>query len=80
MPFRVVFYGMHALCPSGEKEGGPTGPVFANAHLRLEKLIEEINGSVREPWDLQIDGRLTVYKIMADATRDVLRVQQQVGD
>ena len=45
-PFGIVFNGENRVHPLGKEEGGAAGAIFANGHIGLEEILEEINGGV----------------------------------
>ena len=80
VPLSIVLDGKDALDAAREKESRAAGAVFANSHVRLQKVLQEINCGVGEPWEFKVGGSFASEDIVSQAARHVLRVNTEVSN
>src|SRR6185369_658227 len=77
-PLFVVFHRHNRLGALRKEQCRAAGAVLENRHVRLNEILQEIDGCVREPWNLEIERGLALKQVVGHDSRDVLRVQQKI--
>ena len=63
-----------------KKRVEPPVPYSQTVILGSSKVVEKIDRRIGEPRQLQVQWSFAVDEIVRDGTRDVLRIQREIGD
>src|SRR6476646_4881547 len=80
MPGVTIFDGPDGFNTPREEYRGSAGAVFKDCHALIQEVFEEVDCRVGEPWDLKVERRFGIQDVVRQATRDVLRMQNEVGN